>query len=132
MPNATLRILDLNGNVLFNDEIAINVGSTAQQLLEAAVNQVANDQTLTFGVQYYGTFGATPLGYFVNMLNGAYDAPNTGTYWEFLYNGTAASMGIDFVFPADGSTVTFQQATYSELSSTQIKAKHKFHHGSVD
>jgi hypothetical protein len=129
MSNATLKISDQNGNVLFNDVIAFNQGSNAQQLMEAAVNQIANDQTLTFGVQYYGAFQPSPLGYFVNMLNGIYDAPNSGAYWEFLYNGEPASTGIDFVFPTDGSAVTFQQTLYGKSSSAQIGIKHAFHHG---
>ncbi|SHN18306.1 protein of unknown function [Duganella sacchari] len=127
MANATLQILDQNGGVLFQDAIAFIPNSNAQQFMEAAVNQVANDQTLTFGAQYYGTFQASPLGYFINMINGIYDAPNSGAYWEFLYNGEAASAGIDAVFPADGSAVAFQQTLYGASSSAQLKIKHAFH-----
>jgi Domain of unknown function (DUF4430) len=129
MTNATLKILEQNGNVLFNEVIAFNQGSNAQQFMEAAANQIANDQALTFGVQYYGTFQSSPLGYFVNMLNGIYDAPDSGAYWEFFYNGEPASTGIDFVFPGNGSTVAFQQTLYGKSSSAQIGIKHVFHHG---
>src|SRR5471030_1647843 len=108
MANATLEILDQNGNPLFNDVIAYNQGANAQQFMETAVNQVANDQALTFGAQFYGTFQSSPLGYFINMLNGIYDAPGSGAYWEFLYNGEPASTGIDSVFPIDDSTVAFK------------------------
>lgn len=96
--------------------------------MEAAVNHVGNSSILTFGAQYYGSFQPEPLGYLVNMLNGIYDAPNSGAYWELLYNGDPASTGIDFVYPADGSTVTLKQTLYGTSSSAQIGIKHAFHH----
>ena len=135
MANATLTILDQNGNEIFSEVTALNEGQNVQQFMESAVNLVANDQLLTFGAQYYGTFQPTPpgpLGYLINMINGFYDAPDSGTYWEFIYDGEACMTGIDFVFPADGSTVVFQQTRYSSASSAQLKNKHAFHHGKQD
>ena len=130
MANATLKILDQNGSALFSDNIAFVPGINTQAFMETAVNQVANDQLLTFGAQYFGTYQPSPLGYFINMINGLYDAPNSGVYWEFYYQGEPATSGIDSLCPADGSAVAFRQTQYGASSSAQLKAKHAFHHRS--
>ena len=60
-------------------------GMNAQNALELTYNEVK------FGLQFYGYH----LGYMVVMVNGTYDSPKSRHYWEFFYNGTSSSSGID-------------------------------------
>jgi hypothetical protein len=132
MNTVTLQVFNVSGGAIFSQAIAVEPGSSVQQLLESAVNQVGNTQALTFGMQYFGTFQTPPFGYLVNMFNNIYDAPESGAYWEFYYNGQPAQQGIDSIFPTDGSQVAFQQTVIASLNSAQINMKHAAYQASGD
>lgn len=107
---------------------------TAQAALEAAYNQIQNSSEFSFALQYYGTYQGPPygaLGYLVIMLNGTYDEPGEGKYWEIYYNGQPASKGIDYLLLNPGDNLTFVSEAYSEAkhAGTTVGAKHRLHHG---
>jgi hypothetical protein len=128
MPSAALTVQDQNGLVLFQHTIAFNAGDTVQTVLENAVNAYSPAK-ITFGLQYYGVFQNPPLGYFVNMFNGVYDAPDAGVYWAFSYNGVLANTGIDFIEPEQGDTILFAQTAYDagRHRATHLGIKHRHH-----
>jgi hypothetical protein len=104
-------------------------GMNAQQALEGAFNQ--GTKGFTYALQYYGN----PYGYLVLMINETYETFNapSGTsespfyYWEFLYNGTPASTGIDGTILNSGDTISFELQLYSaeEHANSSLRVKHE-------
>ncbi|MEM6685213.1 MAG: DUF4430 domain-containing protein [Bacteroidota bacterium] len=92
-------------------------GMNAQNALELAYKDIS------FGAKFYGY----NLGYMVVMINGVYDAPDSGYYWEFFYNGDSADAGIDATRLNDGDTISFKNTPYDEHThkGTLLEAKHK-------
>ncbi len=91
-------------------------GMNAQNALELAYNNV------TFGTQFYGYH----LGYMVVMINGTYDSPTSGYYWEFFYNGTSSNSGIDSTQLNDGDSISFNNTQYNSVThkGTLLEVKH--------
>jgi hypothetical protein len=100
----------------------------AQQALEAAYNQINNDETFTYGLQYYGT----NLGYLVFMINESYDTFLSSSspffYWEFLGNGSPAATGIDNTKLSPGNQVqfSFEQYIPERHQQSLLRVKHEF------
>lgn len=103
-------------------------GLNAHQALEAAWQQVQDADTLTYGLQYYGS----SLGYLVFMINETYDTflsvSQPFFYWEFLINGSPASAGIDQTVLDSGDVVGFVFETYepTKHAGSLLEAKHEF------
>jgi hypothetical protein len=99
----------------------------AQQALESAYNQIGNNSTFTYALQYYGS----GLGYLVMMINETYDSFMSSSapffYWQFLINGQPASTGIDGTILNSGDQVAFEFEMYSPEShaKTTVEAKHR-------
>ncbi len=129
MPTTTLNILQTDGSTLYSAKISFNDGDNVQNILEKAANTAESTSIFTFGAQYYGTYQSSPLGYLVNMFNSIYDSPESHNYWDFSYNGSQATQGIDYVLPADDSTIAFQQQHYEEKlhEGTVLEHKHRHH-----
>lgn len=103
-------------------------GMNAQQALEAAYNQINNSSVFTYAIQYYGS----SLGYLVLMINETYDSFISSAapffYWQFLINGTPASVGIDSVTLNAGDVVSFSFEMYVQEfhAKSTLAAKHSF------
>ena len=104
-------------------DVAWTQGMNVQQALEEAHNLAP---TLTFGLQYFGSFG-----YLVEMINGTYDTflPTEGPayYWELSVNGSASQYGIDGTILNDGDSVSFEFVRYDQSAhaGTLLAVKHE-------
>jgi Domain of unknown function (DUF4430) len=108
----------------------------AQNALEAIVNDPANKNKFTFLLQFYGS----TLGYLVDMINGTYDTMtttgNTGQpyyFWDFLYNGSSSTKGIDSVLLQDNDTIGFNFEIYdpAQHTGTSLETKWNTKQGAV-
>lgn len=128
MKSITISVLDQNGAKLIATQLEYIPGSNVQGYLETLVN-ISAPGAFSFGLQYYGSFQNPALGYMVIMLQGIYDAPGDGKYWSISYNNLPAQAGVDGLFPAPGTTIVFQQATYNAQvhGGTPLAAKQAYH-----
>jgi Domain of unknown function (DUF4430) len=98
-------------------------GMNVQQALEAAHDM---NPGLTFGLQYFGSYG-----YLVLMINGTYETfvPSDGPtyYWELFVNGTPAQQGIDGTILNDGDAVVFEYVLFDPdaHAGTLLAVKHE-------
>lgn len=98
---------------------------TAQDAIEAAWNAINNSQRFTYGLQYFGS----SLGYLVFMINNTYDTSLGSSqpyfFWEFLVNGIAQNLGIDFTTLNAGDAVDFSFVQYNNAkhAGTTLAAK---------
>lgn len=117
-----------------DDPISVEWGAnlTVQGALEKVYNQIRDSSKFSFAIEYYGTFQLPPdgpLGYFVIMLNGTFDTPGQGKYWEITYQGQPATKGIDYLTLNPGDNVTFLNEAYSEQkhATSSVGIKHRKH-----
>lgn len=63
----------------------------------------------------------------ITMINGIYDAPDSGYYWEFLRNGQSSNSGIDSTILNDGDIISFKNVKYSESlhGGTLLEVKYR-------
>ena len=103
---------------------------TAQDALEAAwqlLNPVPSaPPTFTYALQYYGS-----MGYLVIMINETYETYSSKAtpnfYWEFYYNDSPASVGIDGLYLNDGDNIRFEFESYDpsvDASTSWKTSKH--------
>ena len=103
-------------------------GLTARQALEAAWQEVADGDSFTYGLQYYGS----SLGYLVFMINETYDTflsvSEPFFYWEFSINGNPAPSGVDETVLNAGDVVGFALQAYepAKHEGSLLAAKHQF------
>lgn len=107
-------------SITISSEVPVSVpfaaGMNAQKALEESY------PSIQFGVNYYGS-----LGYMVVMLNGIYDAPASGFYWQFSVNGVLSPTGIDGTILNDGDSISFDNIQYSPTNhaNTLLEVKHQ-------
>jgi Domain of unknown function (DUF4430) len=103
---------------------------TAQDALEAAwqlLNPVPSAPPIfTYALQYYGS-----MGYLVIMINETYETYSSKAtpnfYWEFYYNDSPASVGIDGQCLNDGDSIRFEFESYDpsvDASTSWKTSKH--------
>jgi hypothetical protein len=105
----------INGNVVRTmANIPFVSGMNAQNALEQAY---ATGTGYSFSMQYFGV----PLGYEVMSFDGiaAQQGTDTGSYWEFIYNGNPARQGIDSTPLNDGDTLLFSYVAYNEAAHSR-------------
>ena len=116
--------INITGGPTF--QFPFQAGMNGQTALETAYNSPANNKSLTFLLQYYGS----QLGYLVDMINGTYDSfISTYTpyfFWEFIVNGEPQNKGIDNTPINDGDVITFTYTTYDAATHTNTTLKAKF------
>jgi len=102
-------------------------GMNVQQLLESAYNQVQDASRFAYGLQFFGSYQAEPLGYMVTMVDGVSDLPSEAVYWALLVNDQYSQFGIDLTILQDGHVVTLNNESYvpSTHAGTHLQAKHE-------
>lgn len=95
-------------------------GMNAQNALEAAY---AAGSGYSFLLQYFGA-----LGYEVTAIDGitAQQGADAATYWEFIYNGVPAQLGIDSTMLVDGDALNFTYTIYDQVqhAGSRLEAVH--------
>ena len=81
-------------------------GMNAQDAMEEGYNALKGAPGASFALQYYGS----TLGNMVIMIANKYQKP--GYYWEFLYNGQPAIVGINSQILNPGDTIEFRYSCY--------------------
>jgi hypothetical protein len=80
--------------------------------MEMSCEQSGNPAALTFGVQYYPSFG-----YLVFMINQTFDSWNSALtpyyYRKFLVNGEKQAKGSDSTILESEDTISFEFTLYS-------------------
>src|SRR5258708_28622607 len=87
-------------------------GMNVQQLLESAYNQVQDASRFAYGLQFFGSYQAEPLGYMVTMVDGVSDLPSEAVYWALLVNDQYSQFGIDLTILQDGDAVPLKNESY--------------------
>src|SRR5260370_4289357 len=81
-------------------------GMNVQQLLESAYNQVQDASRFAYGLQFFGSYQAEPLGYMVTMVDGVSDLPSEAAYLALLVHHQYSQFRIDLTILQDAPVVT--------------------------
>ncbi len=106
--------IEIQGGATINS-IPFTTGMDVQQALEAAYNTFLNPPTIptiSFWVEYYGSYEGTYLGYQVTNMDGV--TQQGDKYWMLYINGTLATEGIDSTVLSDNDIVSFKYESYSD------------------
>jgi len=97
-------------------------GMNGQSAMEAMWNQIHSAGSFSYALEYYGS----QLGYMVLMIDGVYDTPTAPfSYWELLYNGQPATVGIDGLSLNDGDQIEFTYISESTGAAASTWSRSK-------